>query len=144
MPRQTSVAKPGSVKQAWHHVDAEGQVLGRIATKIATVLMGKHKPQYTPHVDCGDFVVVTNAEKIVLTGKKAEQKQMLSYVYYPGGQKLESYASLLKRRPERLVEHAITRMLPKTKLGRAMAKKLKVYRGDKHPHTDRELQPLCK
>jgi large subunit ribosomal protein L13 len=144
MPRQTTVAKTGSVKQAWHHVDADGRVLGRIATQIATVLMGKHKPQYTPHVDCGDFVVVTNADKVVLTGKKLQQKQMLSYVYYPSGQKLESYESLLKRRPERVIEFAVTRMLPKTKLGRAMAKKLKVYKGDKHPHADRELQPLCK
>jgi large subunit ribosomal protein L13 len=143
MPRQTSVAKAGTVKQAWHHVDAEGKVLGRIDTEIATVLMGKHKPQYTPHVDTGDYVVVTNASKFVLTGKKLQQKQMLSYVYYPSGQKLESYESLMKRRPERIVEFAVTRMLPKTKLGRAMAKKLKVYKGSDRPHQDRKPQPLA-
>lgn len=142
MPRQTYFAKAGDLQQKWHHVDAQGKVLGRIATEIATVLMGKHRPEYSPQVDCGDYVVVTNAEKVVMTGQKLKQKQMLSYVYYPGGQKLESYESLMKRHPERIVEFAVTRMLPKNKLGRKMAKKLKVYKGDTHPHQAQQLQTL--
>src|SRR5690554_3458439 len=129
MPRQTYFAKSGDIQQNWHHVDATDKVLGRIATEIATILMGKHRPEYTPHVDCGDYVVVTNAEKIRLTGNKLRDKQMQRFVYYPSGRKTESYESLLKRRPERLIEAAVTRMLPKNKLGRRMAKKLKVYRG---------------
>jgi len=134
MPRQTSFAKAGDLEPRWHHVDAEGKILGRMATEVATILMGKHRPEYTAHVDCGDFVVITNADKIKLTGRKLEQKQMLSYVYYPSGQKLETYASLMKRRPERVVEFAITRMLPKNRLGRKMARKLKIYVGAQHPH----------
>ena len=142
MPRQTTLAKPGSVKAKWHHVDANGKVLGRLASEVAGILMGKHRPEYTPHVDTGDFVVVTNAEKVVLTGKKWQQKEMQSFVYYPGGQKRETYASLRDRRPTRVVEHAITRMLPKTKLGRAMGKKLKVYAGPTHPHQSQQPAEL--
>lgn len=142
MPRQTYFAKSGDIQQNWHHVDATDKVLGRIATEIATILMGKHRPEYTPHVDCGDYVVVTNAEKIRLTGNKLRDKQMQRFVYYPGGLKTESYESLLKRRPERLIEAAVTRMLPKNKLGRRMAKKLKVYRGAEHPHQAQQPQPL--
>lgn len=134
MPRQTYIAKPDQIKPKWHHVDAQGKVLGRIATRIATVLMGKHRPEFTPHVDCGDYVVVTNAKDVVLTGNKAQQKEMIRYVYYPGGQKRETYESVLRRHPERVVEHAVTRMLPKSKLGRKMAKKLRVYAGPEHPH----------
>ena len=109
-------------------------MLGRLATRIATVLMGKHRPTFTPHVDCGDYVIVTNAEKIVLTGRKAEQKMKLRYSGYPGGLKAESYRSLLERRPETVVEDAVRRMLPKTVLGRKMYRKLKVYAGPEHPH----------
>ena len=134
MPRQTYFAKAADIEPAWRHADAEGQVLGRLATRVATVLMGKHRPEYTPHVDCGDYVIVTNAEKIVLTGRKAEQKQRITYSGYPGGLKSESYASLLERRPELVVEQAVRRMLPKTRLGRAMFRKLKVYSGPEHPH----------
>jgi large subunit ribosomal protein L13 len=142
MPRQTFNAKPGQVEKSWYHVDAEGKTLGRMATEVASVLMGKHRPEYTPHVDCGDFVIVTNADKVRLTGRKLQHKQMLSYVYYPSGQKLETYESLLKRRPTRVVEFAITRMLPKNKLGRHMAKKLKVYAGPSHPHQSQQPKPL--
>ena len=142
MPRQTSFAKAGEITPEWRHVDAEGQVLGRLATRIATILMGKHRPQYTPHIDGGDYVIVTNAEKIVLTGRKAEQKMKLRFSGYPGGLKAESYASLLKRRPEVIVEDAVRRMLPKSVLGRQMYKKLKVYAGPEHPHHAQQPTPL--
>jgi large subunit ribosomal protein L13 len=142
MPRQTSFAKAGEITPEWRHVDAEGQVLGRLATRIATILMGKHRPEYTPHVDCGDYVIVTNAEKIVLTGRKAEQKMKLRYSGHPGGLKAESYASLLKRRPEVVFEDAVRRMLPKGVLGRQMYKKLKVYAGPDHPHHAQQPTPL--
>lgn len=134
MPRQTTYVKAADRQPKWHHVDADGKTLGRMATEVASILMGKHRPEYTPHVDTGDFVIVTNAEKVRLTGKKLQQKEMQTFVYYPSGQKRESYGSLLERRPERLVEFAISRMLPKNKLGRHMAKKLKVYKGPEHPH----------
>lgn len=142
MPRQTYFAKATDITPEWHHVDAEGQVLGRMAVQIATRLMGKHRPNYTPHVDCGDFVVVTNAEKVVLTGRKAEQKQTLRYSGYPGGLKAESYGSLLQRRPQVVIENAVRRMLPKNRLGRQMIKKLKVYAGPDHPHHAQQPAPL--
>ena len=142
MPRQTFFAKSGDIKPAWRIVDAKGQVLGRMATSIATVLMGKHRPEFTPHVDTGDYVIVTNAEKIVLTGRKAEHKMKLRYSGYPGGLKAQSYGSLRERRPEFLVEDAVRRMLPKTRLGRKMLSKLKVYRGDAHPHQSKQPIPL--
>ncbi len=142
MPRQTYFAKAEDVQPQWRHVDAEGQVLGRLATKIATVLMGKHRPTYTPHVDGGDYVIVTNAAKIVLTGRKAEQKMKLRYSGYPGGLKAESYGSLLERRPQVVIEQAVRRMLPKTILGRKMFRKLKVYGGSGHPHHAQHPVPL--
>lgn len=142
MPRQTTMAKAADVAPVWRHVDAENQVLGRLATRIATVLMGKHRPTYTPHIDGGDFVIVTNAAKIVLTGRKAEQKMKLRYSGHPGGLKAESYALLLKRKPETVVEDAVRRMLPKTVLGRQMFKKLKVYAGPDHPHHAQQPIPL--
>ena len=142
MPRQTFFAKAADVTPAWRHVDAEGQVLGRLATRIATVLMGKHRPDYTPHVLGGDFVIVTNAAKIVLTGHKAQQKMKLRYSGYPGGLKAESYASLLKRRPRVVMEDAVRRMLPKNKLGRRMFTNLKVYAGPDHPHHAQQPVPL--
>lgn len=134
MPRQTYFAKAGDVTPVWRQVDAEGQILGRLSVRIATILMGKHRPQYTPHVDCGDFVIVTNAQKIVLTGRKAEQKTRMRYSGYPGGLKAETYGSLLKRRPQVVLENSVRRMLPKSKLGRKMLAKLKVYAGPDHPH----------
>ena len=134
MPRQTYFAKAGDVTPVWRQVDAEGQILGRLSVRIATILMGKHRPQYTPHVDCGDFVIVTNAQKIVLTGRKAEQKTRMRFSGYPGGLKAETYGSLLKRRPQVVLENSVRRMLPKSKLGRKMLAKLKVYAGPDHPH----------
>ncbi len=134
MPRQTYFAKAGDVTPVWRQVDAQGQILGRLSVRIATILMGKHRPQYTPHVDCGDFVIVTNAQKIVLTGRKAEQKTRMRFSGYPGGLKTETYGSLLKRRPQVVLENSVRRMLPKSKLGRQMLAKLKVYAGPEHPH----------
>jgi large subunit ribosomal protein L13 len=143
MPRQTYFAKAGDIQPKWHHVDAEGKVLGRLATQIASILMGKHRPEYTPHIDTGDYVIVTNAGKVRLTGRKAQHKERITYVYYPGGQKRETYESLLQRRPEKVVEIAVQRMLPKTKLGRAMGKKLKVYAGEAHPHQAQQPKQLA-
>lgn len=134
MRRQTYMAKAGEVEQNWHVVDATDQVLGRMATEIATVLMGKHRPEYTPHVDTGDYVVVTNAKAVKLTGRKDAQSVRTRYTGYPGGLKVETFGSLRERRPEMLVEDAVRRMLPKNRLGRVMLKKLKVYAGSEHPH----------
>lgn len=134
--RQTTMLKPADLENSkkWHIVDAEGKVLGRMATEIAVVLMGKHRPDYTPHIDTGDFVIVTNAEKIVLTGRKAEQRIKTSYSGYPGGLRAVTAGHLIETRPEFVVEEAVRRMLPKGRLGRAMLKKLKVYKGTDHPH----------
>jgi large subunit ribosomal protein L13 len=140
--RQTWMAKNGEVQRVWRHVDADGVPLGRLASEIALVLMGKHRPEYTPHVDTGDFVIVTNATKVALTGRKADQKFAKNYTRYPGGLKLESYGSLRQRRPERLLELAVRRMLPKNRLGRQMLKKLKVYPGVEHPHEAHKPIPL--
>jgi large subunit ribosomal protein L13 len=128
------MAKKDQVEQKWLLVDADGAVLGRMAAKIAPMLMGKTKPTYTPHVDTGDYVVVVNAEKIRLTGKKADTKEYDYYTHHPGGHKYVSFAEMMKRKPERVVELAIKRMLPKNRLGRKMFKKLKVYRGSEHEH----------
>lgn len=141
--RQTYYAKQNQVAKSWHIVDAEGVSLGRMATEIATILMGKHRPEYTPHIDTGDFVIVTNASKVGLTGKKAEQKLKLRYTGYPGGLKAESFGSLRERRPEKLVEDAVRRMLPKNRLGRQMLKKLKVYPGPEHPHQAQQPKELA-
>jgi large subunit ribosomal protein L13 len=135
-------AKTGEVERKWHSVDAEGQILGRLATKLATVLMGKHKPTYTPHIDTGDFVVVINAEKVKVTGRKAEQKEYASYSYYPGGRKVRTYAELMEKYPDRIIKHAVRRMLPKSAMGRRLLKKLKVYRGNEHPHQAQQCQAL--
>ena len=142
MPRQTTFAKPGEISKQWRHADADGQVLGRLAARIAPVLMGKHRPEYTPHVDCGDFVIVTNAARVVLTGRKAEQKQKQRYSSYPGGLRSTSYGDMLQRRPEFIVEDAVRRMLPKSRLGRQMLSKLKVYAGPEHPHAAQQPVPL--
>ncbi len=128
------VAKTGEVDQKWVLVDAEGQILGRLAVKVAMILMGKTKPIYTPHVDTGDFVVVVNAEKIEVSGKKAQTKEYQHYTGYPGGQKTVSYAEMLEKRPQRVIELAVRRMLPKNKLAVKMLKKLKVFRGPEHDH----------
>jgi large subunit ribosomal protein L13 len=128
------MAKKNQVERKWLLVDADGAVLGRMAAKIAPILMGKTKPTYTPHVDTGDYVIVVNAEKIRLTGRKAEAKRYESYTRYPGGHKIVSFADMMARKPERVVELAVRRMMPKSSLGRQMLKKLKVYRGPEHEH----------
>jgi large subunit ribosomal protein L13 len=142
MPRQTTFMKATEVRRAWHHVDAEGKILGRIAASIAPILMGKHHPAYTPHVDTGDFVVVTNASKVVLTGRKGEQRMHMTYSGYPGGLKSRSINHMLEKHPERVLEQAVRRMLPKTRLGRAMFKKLKVYAGPDHDLGVQGMQSL--
>jgi large subunit ribosomal protein L13 len=142
MPRQTYFAKTGELDKTWHHVDADGKILGRIATEIATILMGKHRPEYTPHVDSGDCVIVTNAQNVVMTGRKLEQKTLQSFSGYPGGQKVRTYADVMEKHPERLIERAVTRMLPKGRLGRQMSKKLHVYKGAEHPHQAQQPMTL--
>jgi large subunit ribosomal protein L13 len=139
---KTFVAKEHEVDRKWIVVDAEGKVLGRLAAAIATVLMGKSKPIYTPHVDTGDFVVVINCEKIRLTGKKMTTKTYQRYSGYPGGLKIIPIATVLAKHPERVIREAVRRMLPKNKLGRKMLTKLKVYAGDKHPHEAQNPQPV--
>jgi large subunit ribosomal protein L13 len=132
MPRQTFHAKPGQVPLVWRHVDAEGQVLGRLATEVATILMGKHRPEYTPHVLCGDGVVVTNAAKVVLTGSKLDHKTLMRYSRYPGGLKVRTYREVMARRPEEVVRAAIIRMMPRGPLGRRMIKRLRIVAGTDH------------
>ncbi|MHC4872088.1 MAG: 50S ribosomal protein L13 [Planctomycetota bacterium] len=139
---KTYSAKESDVKREWFHVDATDQVVGRVATKIATILMGKHKPMYTPHVDTGDFVVVTNAEKVCFTGNKWTQKNYYYHTEHPGGLVGTTAEKMLEKHPERIIEKAVTRMLPKTKLGRKMAKKLKVYAGSEHTHSAQQPKDL--
>lgn len=131
---RTYMAKDKEIQRNWYLVDAEGEPLGRLASRVAYILRGKHKPEFTPHVDCGDYVVIINAEKIKLTGKKGEQKTFYKYTGYPGGLKKLTYKELLEFNPEKAITLAVKRMLPKNKLGRKMIKKLKVYKGSSHPH----------
>ncbi len=139
---RTYVAKKETVEQAWYLVDAQGQVLGRLAARLARILQGKHKPIYTPHVDTGDFVVVVNAEKIRVTGNKLTQKMYKRYSGYPGGLKERPLKVMLDRHPERVLEEAVRRMVPKTKLGDKMFSKLKVYAGPDHPHQSQQPESL--
>ncbi len=139
---RTASAKKEEVARKWFVVDAEGQTAGRLFSKIAHVLRGKHKPSFTPHVDTGDFVIVVNAEKVRFTGKKIDQKEYLRYTGYPGGQRSETARDLLDRKPQDVIEHGVHGMLPKTKLGRAMIKKLFVYAGAEHPHQAQKPEPL--
>ncbi len=134
--------KPGEVDRAWHVIDAEDVVLGRLATHVATLLRGKHKPTYAPHMDTGDFVVIVNAEKVVLTGNKRDQAFAYRHSGYPGGLRKQSFGELLDTRADRLLEKVIKGMLPKTKLGRAQGKKLKVYAGSEHPHAAQQPKPF--
>ena len=142
MLRRTYSAKPHEVQRSWHLVDAEGVALGRMASRIARILQGKHRPIYTPHVDTGDFVVVTNAKKVLLTGKKKEQKVYHHYTGWAGGLKETSVETMLAKKPTEVVRLSVKRMLPKTKLGRHMLKKLKVYEGPEHPHEAQCPEPL--
>lgn len=128
------MAKTNEVERKWHVIDAEGKVLGRLATEIATILSGKNKPIYTPHVDTGDYVIIINAEKVKLTGKKLEQKEHFYHTGYPGGGRHIPYKELMEKKPEMVIELAVKGMLPKNSLGRSMIKKLKVYAGSEHNH----------
>ncbi|MDR1511081.1 MAG: 50S ribosomal protein L13 [Synergistaceae bacterium] len=139
---RTYVAKKEEVERKWYVVDATGKHLGRLAVQVARILTGKHRPSYTPHVDTGDFVIVLNADKIGLTGKKLEQSKLYKYSGYPGGLKSVTYGEVLKRRPERLIEKVVWGMLPKTKLGRSMYRKLKVYPGGTHPHASQRPETV--
>ena len=132
--RKTIFARNENIKRARYLVDASAVVLGKLATKVAVYLRGKHKPLFTPHVDCGDYIVVVNAEKIKVSGRKLEQKKYYSHSGYPGGIKEETLKDLLERKPEEVIKKAVWGMIPKGKLGRALYKKLKVYRGPSHPH----------
>jgi large subunit ribosomal protein L13 len=136
------MARPLEVERRWYVVDAEGQTLGRLATEIARILRGKNKPQYTPHVDTGDFVVVVNAEKVVVTGKKAEQKVYRRHSGYPGGLKETSYEQMMERRPTEILRRAVKGMMPKNRLARQQLRKLKIYAGPEHPHAAQNPQRL--
>ncbi len=141
--RQTYYATPETVPaKNWRLVDATGISLGRLAVDVANVLMGKHRPEYTPHVDCGDFVVIINGSKVAMTGSKADHKMKQRYSRFPGGLKEESYGDLRERRPEKLIEDAVRRMMPKNRLSRHMLKKLKVYPGAEHPHQSQQPIPM--
>ncbi len=142
MNRQTYHAKNDQVKQSWWVIDASDQVLGRLSVKLATILMGKNKPQYTPHHDVGDFVVVTNADKIRLTGSKPDNKFFQTFSGYAGGQKRYSYRWMLEHKPELLLQRSVRRMLPKNRLARKQLSKLKIYRSAEHPHQAQQPEPL--
>ncbi len=139
---KTYSAKPHEIERRWFIVDATDQVLGRLATRIATIIRGKHKPPFTPHVDVGDFVIVVNAEKVKLTGGKLDKKMFRRHTGYPGGLVEIPYRRLLETHPERAIEQAVRGMLPKGRLGRQLRQKLKVYKGTDHPHASQKPEPL--
>ena len=139
----TYMAKPGEIKAQWHTIDATDQVLGRLASRIAILLQGKHKPVYTPHTDTGDFVVVLNAEKVRVTGKKSQVLEYDTYSRYPGGRKLYSFDVMKEKHPERLLEIAVKRMMPKNKLGRKQLTHLRAFRGSSHPHSAQQPKELA-
>ncbi len=139
---KTQSANEASIKREWFVVDAANEKVGRLSTKIASVLRGKHKPTYTPHFDAGDYIIVLNADKIRFSGAKMDQKVYLTYSGYPGGQKSTKAKELMAKRPTAILENAVRGMLPKTKLGRAQMKKLFLYTGDEHPHGAQKPQPL--
>lgn len=139
---RTYSAKPDDIQREWYVVDATGQTLGRLATQIATVLRGKHKPTYTPHMDCGDFVIVVNADKVHVTGRKLDQKFYYRHSGYPSGLKQISLRHQLEQHPDRVIRSAVRGMLPKNRLGRQMIKKLKIYATPDHPHQAQQPKPL--
>ena len=139
---KTFSAKPETVKRDWYVVDAQGKTLGRLATEVASRLRGKHKPEYTPHVDTGDYIVIVNAEMIQVTGNKSADKMYYRHTGYPGGIRSINFADLIERKPEMVIEKAVKGMLPKNPLGRAMFSKLKVYAGAEHPHAAQQPQEL--
>ena len=140
--KSTFFYKQSEIEQKWYLVDAEGQTLGRIATQVARVLRGKHKPIFTPNVDTGDFVVVVNAEKVKVTGKRTDMKEYFHYTGYPGGAVFESLKDLMKKNPQRVIEHAVKGMLPHNRLGRRILKKLKIYSGAEHPHAAQKPETM--
>lgn len=143
MTNKTYMAKPGEIEKQWYLVDATDVVLGRLAASVAPILQGKHRPEYTPHVDCGDFVVVVNASKVKTTGaNKPSERVYKRYSGYPGGQKEITLAEMMAKHPDRVIAKAVRRMLPKTKLGEAMMKKLKVYVDGEHPHQAQQPETL--
>src|SRR5918995_1714021 len=142
MSAKTYTAKPGEIERRWHVVDAEGKTLGRLATRIADVLRGKDKPQYTPHVDTGDFVIVVNAEKIAVTGKKLDEKRYYRHSGYPGGLRSRTLREQLDRQPTEVIRKAVKGMLPRNRLARTQITKLKVYAGPEHPHVAQAPQPF--
>ncbi|HZK11889.1 MAG TPA: 50S ribosomal protein L13 [Atribacterota bacterium] len=139
---KTYSAKAGDIDKKWYLIDAEGEILGRLATQIATILRGKNKPTYTPSMDLGDYVVVINAEKIKVTGNKLKGKEYKYHTAYVGGLKTVTLETLLKKKPELVVKKAVQGMIPHTKLGRAMIKKLKIYKGNEHPHQAQKLEKI--
>jgi large subunit ribosomal protein L13 len=139
---RTFTAKKEKIERNWYVVDAQGQTLGRLASRIAPILKGKHKPIYTPHLDCGDFVIVVNAEKVRVTGRKLDQKNYYRHSGYPGGLSTISLRDQLGTHPERVLQAAVKGMLPKNRLGRQMIKKLKIYKGDAHPHQAQQPKPM--
>ena len=139
---KTHLPKVNLDQRKWHVVDANGAILGRLAAQVADVLRGKNKPVYTPHLDAGDFVVVINAEKVLLTGKKESQKKYMSYSGWKGGERYRSVEEVRAQQPEKLITHAVRGMVPKNRLGRVLLTKLKVYKGDKHPHSAQQPQTL--
>ncbi len=141
--KSTYFFKQSEVEQKWYLVDAQGQTLGRLATQVAKVLRGKHKPMFTPNIDAGDFVIVVNAEKIKVTGKRTELKEYFHYTGYPGGAVFDSFKDLVKKNPQRVIEHAVKGMLPHNRLGKKIIKKLKVYSGVEHPHTAQKPEALA-
>ena len=141
--QKTTLLKAGEVTRKWFLVDATDRVLGRLASRIATILMGKHKPEYTPHVDSGDFVIVVNAEKVRLTGRKLDQKTHDYYTGYPGGHKYVPYREMMAKHPERVLKLAVRRMLPKNRLAKHMLKKLRIYVGAEHPHAAQKPEVLA-
>jgi large subunit ribosomal protein L13 len=139
---KTHLPKVDMDKRKWHVIDAKGAVLGRLAVQVANVLRGKDKPVYTPHLDAGDFVVVINADKVLVTGKKETDKKFMTYSGWKGGEKFRSVAKIRASHPEKLITHAVRGMVPKNRLGRVLMTKLKVYKGDQHPHAAQQPQPL--
>jgi large subunit ribosomal protein L13 len=141
-PHKTFTPRPADIERSWWVADATDLPLGRLASEVAKVLRGKHKPTFAPHVDTGDYVVIVNAEKVAVTGNKAETKRYFRHSGYPGGLTARSFAEVLARRPERIVEQAVRGMMPKNRLGRRMLKQLKVYAGPDHPHRSQAPKPL--
>jgi len=138
----TFMAKPGVVPQGWHVIDAANQVVGRLAVTIANILRGKHRPEYTPHIDTGEYVIVVNAAKVRFTGKKLEQKTYQAYSHYPGGLKVVTAQQMMDKHPDRIIEAAVRRMVPRNRLGRKQMAKLKIYAGPDHPHQAQQPKEL--